>query len=337
MKLTALTFLVLSIAFPVGNLATKLQHPRKKLPNSRVPWNEGVAPLTASSPMKKGRRRGFGTHHRGSVSSDARNLESTAATAFQTWPWHERGLRALSKSSSSGWERPACCSGGLSAIKMQYTGPNGTTLSLPGADLQEDGASSHVIGPCGETMKDFKDGYESVRFVNCTSCFPSGTASSGCETASDSWGTILVNNQDFVCLISVHDDATVALEEKLPTDVQVLYQPSGNSNLNTVAIHTSCSKVKLPFTKKAMLRYPSVPHLIHRFSPFILHMQFSSTSVKILTLTYRWVMLIQQTCCRSCSWTVSPQRLKFSSLVQCANLMMSPLERIIAAKVASVS
>jgi hypothetical protein len=146
-------------------------------------------------------------------------------------------------------EKPSCCKGGVSAIKMVYSGVNGATLFLPD---DESLANSPILDPCegdGESSKKPKKSDDAwlVKFADCDRCFPKdGSPVMSCDPSTDIWESVGVDEHDEVCVIS-YDDVTsaAAFDVKMPTNLILYYHLVDSVTIGSLNIHTSCSKVSL--------------------------------------------------------------------------------------------
>jgi hypothetical protein len=147
------------------------------------------------------------------------------------------------------FEKPSCCKGGVSAIKMMYSGVNGATLFLPD---DESLANSPIVDPCGEGDGESSKPKKStdawlVKFADCDRCFPKdGSPVLGCDPSTDIWESVGVDEHDEVCVIS-YDEVTsaAAFDVKMPTNLILYYQLVDSVTIGSLTIHTSCSKVRL--------------------------------------------------------------------------------------------
>jgi hypothetical protein len=165
------------------------------------------------------------------------------------WPLGSSGSSGSSGTSSSSkqtWEnKPACCQGGVSAIRASYIGQSNATFYVANHDSMGGAAVVDQCGVGGGSSLDFN----TVRFADCDKCFPSqGQNLSLCDPATDIWDYILLKTTDEFCLVVLAGDIeTLALDTKMPTDLKMLYQDGETPGVVVpITFHTSCSRPVYP-------------------------------------------------------------------------------------------
>jgi hypothetical protein len=168
------------------------------------------------------------------------------------WPLGSSGSSgssgSLSSSSKKTWKnKPACCQGGVSAIKASYTGQNNVTFYIANHDSL---GSFTVEDQCGVGGGSSLEP-TTVRFADCNKCFPSKGQQNAslCDPATDIWDSIVVKNEsDKFCLVVLDGDLEyLALNTKMPTDLKMFYQEGDTPGVVIpITFHTSCSKPVYP-------------------------------------------------------------------------------------------
>jgi hypothetical protein len=165
------------------------------------------------------------------------------------WPLGSSESSRSSGSSSNSkktWKnKPACCQGGVSAIKASYIGQSNATFYVANHDSMD---SITVVDQCGVGGGSSLDS-NTVRFADCDKCFPSqGQNPSLCDPATDIWDSIVVDENDEFCLVVLAGDIeSLALNTKMPTNLKMLYQDGETPGVVVpINIHTSCSRPLYP-------------------------------------------------------------------------------------------
>jgi len=137
-------------------------------------------------------------------------------------------------------EKPGCCKGGVSFVKVLYQG-------LPTGNLSLSPENYTLVDACDKAnrieARKHNDDDVVVKFVTCSDCFPdgSGTVKDSCNTSFD---TINVTAGDEVCLAAFDKTSgSLSLTSKMPTNLDLYFAENDGSNEATkTTLHTSCSK-----------------------------------------------------------------------------------------------
>jgi hypothetical protein len=147
-------------------------------------------------------------------------------------------------------EKPPCCKGGVSFLKMIYRGNPGELL-LPSFEGFS-GFKGPVVNPCSNETHTSSHGSKKkggsrssgrvVKFVSCNQCFPDGTGavSKSCDAVSDSFA---VKTDTEVCM-AAFNNATAALDlnSKFPTNMDLYFLDEDEAKMIATTLHTSCSR-----------------------------------------------------------------------------------------------